>query len=89
VKPYGELGLVTIADLPNDLIRAGEKILADLQNKTNWLARVDQYLAQISWDKTWQQMSGLINQAVEAQQREKSLGWATGGLSRHAAALGS
>src|SRR6266436_1433382 len=72
VRPYGELNLVKIADSPADFVRCAEKILAKSHQPTDWLTRVDDFLEDISWDKTWQQMSGLMDQAVEARRRENS-----------------
>jgi len=73
VRPYGELNLVSIADGPNDLIRAAEQLLTKSYEQTDWLNRVDQFLASMSWDKTWHQMSELINQAVEMKRRASNL----------------
>ncbi|HEX8720682.1 MAG TPA: glycosyltransferase family 1 protein [Pyrinomonadaceae bacterium] len=59
VRPYGETGLVRIADdaetfaaAAGELMRAG----AD----ADWLARVDAFLAQQTWDRTWARMGELI-----------------------------
>lgn len=68
VRPYGDLDLVRIADSPNDFIRAAEDFMAGANN-SEWLKRVDDFLADISWDKTWSQMSDLINQTIETKQR--------------------
>jgi UDP-galactopyranose mutase len=65
VRPYGELNLVSIADNPDDFVEAAEEFLTKSYEQTNWRARVDQFLANISWDKTWRQMSELINHVVE------------------------
>jgi len=64
VRPYGELKLVEIADTPDEFIRAAEKILSS-SDRTEWLKRVDTFLEGISWDKTWTQMSQLIDAVVE------------------------
>jgi UDP-galactopyranose mutase len=71
VRPYGELDLVRIADTSDDFIRAAEKILAQSEEALEWLARVDHFLADISWDKTWQQMSDLIDRAIERRRRRR------------------
>jgi len=68
VRPYGELGLVKIADDPDHFVKAAEGLLANTQDP-EWLQRVDQFLANISWDKTWSQMSNLINHAVDLKRR--------------------
>jgi len=66
VRPYGELDLVRIADTPTDFLQSAEELLAKSQEKTDWLARVDHFLANMSWDKTWGQMSFLLNHVIEA-----------------------
>lgn len=68
VRPYGELDLVKIADEPNDFVTAAEGLLANGQDN-EWLQRVDRFLANISWDKTWSQMSNLIDHAVELKRQ--------------------
>ncbi len=61
VRPYGEQSLVRIADEPADFIRAIEQSLSQPEvEKAAWLASVDAFLAKISWDITWAQMSQLI-----------------------------
>lgn len=65
VRPYGELDLVRIADTAKNFIQAAEELLrAESQEQTDWLARVDEFLANISWDKTWGQMALLLNQVL-------------------------
>ena len=64
VRPYGEMKLVEIADTPNELIEAAEKILSS-SSRSEWLAKVDTFLKDVSWDKTWAQMSELIDLAVD------------------------
>lgn len=58
VRPYGELGLVEIADEPADFIRAIEKTLN--MDRSSWLQSVDQLLRKNSWDDTWRNMHKLI-----------------------------
>jgi UDP-galactopyranose mutase len=70
VRPYGELNLVQIADTATGFIDAAEKILKISENRTEWLARVDRYLTNISWEKTWAQMADLLNQAIETERVE-------------------
>ena len=71
VRPYGELKLVEIADTADDFIRAAEKILSRSADD-EWLARVDAFVANLSWDKTWSQMSALIDKVVERKRPVKS-----------------
>jgi len=69
VRPYGELNLVSIADDPDDFVLAAEKYLTKSYEQHDWLNRVDQFLANISWDKTWHQMSDLIDRVVEMKRQ--------------------
>lgn len=71
VRPYGDLKLVEIADTPGDFIRAAEKILSH-PHDDEWLARVDAFLANVSWDKTWAQISNLIDAVVARKRLVKS-----------------
>lgn len=68
VRPYGEMGLVEIADEPDAFAaaveRAFERLCPDGPHRHRWLARVDDFLARGSWSRTWQQMAGLIDSAV-------------------------
>ena len=64
VNPYGQKGLVYIADNSEGFINAAEKIFADV-NKKSWLKEVDEFLANMSWNNTWHQMSELIDKALE------------------------
>jgi UDP-galactopyranose mutase len=61
VRPYGELGLVWIADTAAQFVQAVETALALNGNKTQWLERVDEFLATNSWDQTYKQMKDLID----------------------------
>jgi UDP-galactopyranose mutase len=69
IRPYGELKLVRIADSPTEFIRAAEDFMTKGRNNSGWLNRVDDFLADMSWDKTWAQMSDLINQTIDTKQR--------------------
>jgi UDP-galactopyranose mutase len=66
VRPYGERKLVEIAGTAEEFVAAGDKIL-QLGNLSEWQARVDEFLAHMSWDQTWKQMTGLIEEAIEKQ----------------------
>ncbi len=58
VRPYGDLGLVGIADEPTAFVAA---IVSALKaDRTGWLAKVDEYLKTYSWDITWKKMTKLI-----------------------------
>lgn len=66
VRPYGEMGLVRIADTVCDFVKAASEIGMDEYVKdANWLRRVDKFLAQNSWDRTWNEIATIIGEAVE------------------------
>ena len=71
VRPYAEMGLVQIADAPEDLVKAAEDLLTH-PSKSVWLQTVDSFLSGMSWDQTWMQMWQLVEQVIEAKQ---STGW--------------
>jgi glycosyltransferase involved in cell wall biosynthesis len=58
VRPYGDQGLVAIADTPEQFVRAIEAALTSLP--ADWRRRVDGFLSTRSWDLTWAQMSRMI-----------------------------
>lgn len=64
VTPYGKQGLVHIADTVQEFVEAAEKIFND-KNKDEWMRKVDAFLSNISWNKTWHRMSLLIDEALE------------------------
>ena len=69
VDPYLNLGLVRIADSAEDFARAIEE--ARTEDPQMRQARADRWLAQISWDRTWQQMDQLIEDAVASRSLER------------------
>jgi glycosyltransferase involved in cell wall biosynthesis len=62
VRPYGEQGLVRIADTPADFIQAAEAALAEGRPP----AAADRFLAKLSWDRTWAAMNSLVDGIVHA-----------------------
>jgi UDP-galactopyranose mutase len=74
VRPYGEQGLVQIADTPEEFVAAVE--LAMATNTQERLREVDAFLSQTSWDRTWKRMTDLIEDVVTAR-RTVSLKQAT------------
>ena len=85
VRPYGELNLVEITDTADDLIRAAEKLLSR-SNRSEWLTRVDGFLENISWDKTWAQMSDLIDEVIDRRRPARSASMPLNGVSQKAGA---
>ena len=69
VYPYGQMGLVRIANDAGELVAAAEELLDDNANRKAWLAKVDEFLAQMSWDETWARMSRLIDDTVATKTR--------------------
>lgn len=59
VSPYGDLGLVRIACGAREFINSVESLLESPPN-AEFRKQVDQFLSQSSWDKTWSDMSHLI-----------------------------
>lgn len=68
IEPYGNKGLVEIADTAEQFIAAAERILS-MKDRDSWLKKVDTLLATNSWSDTWSRMMKLI----EDKFREKQL----------------
>jgi UDP-galactopyranose mutase len=64
VRPYGEAGLVRIADTPRAFVAACTAAMAE--DPAARRARADAFLRQTSWDGTWQQIRRLMDAAVGA-----------------------
>ncbi|WP_224995597.1 glycosyltransferase family 1 protein [Cesiribacter sp. SM1] len=64
IRPYGEQQLVHIAGTPQEFVAAIEKALAQ-QDDEQWKEKVDRFLTNISWDKTWQAMVEQMNNALQ------------------------
>jgi len=86
VRPYGELKLVEITDTPDEFIHAAEKILASPAHQ-EWLTKVDAFLKEISWDKTWAQMSNLITEVIERKRPARATSLPLDNTSRRASAV--
>jgi UDP-galactopyranose mutase len=70
VRPYGELGLVQIADDVAEFVKAASAAgMDDHAEDEQWLSRVDGFLATNSWDETWARMAAHIGEAVSATRR--------------------
>ncbi len=72
VRPYGQERLVRIADTVEDFVAAAEAAMKEDGEESGRLARVDGFLEQISWDRTWYSMLQLIESAL-ATRLEKSI----------------
>jgi UDP-galactopyranose mutase len=71
VRPYGQLGLVRIADSPHEFIGACSAAMAE--EPVPRLTQHDAFLRQTSWDGTWMQISRLMDAAV-ARATESDVG---------------
>ena len=67
VRPYGQEGLVRIADTVEEFVTAAEAAMKEDCEASGWLALVDAFLEQISWDRTWNSMMQLIESALAAR----------------------
>ncbi len=61
VNPYGDLHLVQIANGTSEFLRAADSLL-ESPPSVQFLAQVDQFLSQSSWDKTWRSMHKLMEE---------------------------
>jgi UDP-galactopyranose mutase len=68
VNPYQKYNLVHIASDARQFIKAATSEFEQV-DKSEWLQRVDAFLAHQSWDKTWLQMAELI----EATRNEEAI----------------
>jgi UDP-galactopyranose mutase len=64
VTPYGINNLVHIADTADEFIEAAEFEL-NRKDRDKWLQKVDLFLSQNSWDKTWSRMMQLITETTK------------------------
>jgi UDP-galactopyranose mutase len=65
VVPYGRDGLVEIGDGPSAFTEAIERALR--LDREDLRRRADSFLGRLSWDRTWSEMAGLIEDAVAAR----------------------
>lgn len=66
VDPYGELGIVRIADAVPDFVRACEGALTE--DAAARRARADAYLRNTSWDRTWSKTALLLKAITSSSQ---------------------
>jgi UDP-galactopyranose mutase len=64
IRPYKDLKLVRIADTVSEFVAAAEKAMQEDTPGSEWLSRVNAFLEQISWDRTWASMTQLIDSAI-------------------------
>jgi glycosyltransferase involved in cell wall biosynthesis len=63
VNPYGKMKLVKIANNADDFVMEIEDQLQYIE-KDNWIKKVDEFLAQISWDNTCNRMLTVMTDTV-------------------------
>ena len=61
VRPYGEQGLVQIANMPDEFMHAIEGAMR--LDAAEHIRKVDRLLANLSWDHTWEGMARLVEGA--------------------------
>ena len=66
VTPYGVNNLVHIADTADEFIAAAELEL-NRQDRDTWLEKIDLFLSQNSWDKTWSRMMEHITDTIKTK----------------------
>jgi UDP-galactopyranose mutase len=69
VRPYGTAGLARIADTAPAFVEAIEAALADRPGEIT--EKADRFLEETSWDKTWQRVGTLIDEAVQGRSRRR------------------
>lgn len=87
VRPYGQQNLVAIADTAEEFVAAAEQLMATSATNAQWQQQVKDFLANTSWDKTWGQMSGLIDQITAERGAGRSARDAAPELAAEAAPL--
>lgn len=60
-RPYGDLGLVEIAPDARTLVEHAGRLLT--RPRQDWQKRVDSFLSQKSWDRTWAGMHAVLQQS--------------------------
>jgi UDP-galactopyranose mutase len=65
VRPYGEQGLVQIGDSVEAFAAGIDTALGMNGSRTGWLMRVDEFLKDMSWDRTWSRMAQLMSSRLE------------------------
>jgi len=71
VRPYGEQGLVRIADDPRDFAAAVDAAMAEHHMESNTRrSACDSVLARTSWDNTWSRMNLLIDDVLRQKRHD-------------------
>lgn len=67
IMPYGEMGMVEIADSVNDFSSAIYRLLEQKDNR-GWERMVKDHLKKNSWDLTWSKMRDIIYRTLETEE---------------------
>lgn len=67
VRPYGQLGIVRIADTVAEFVAAATAAMNEDPDSSGWLRQVDAFLAQTSWALTWAQMMQLVESKISVR----------------------
>jgi UDP-galactopyranose mutase len=67
ICPYGDAGVVYIADTAEEFLIAAEKAL--MEDAPQRMKRVDAMLSQNSWSRTWGRMAELLDDVVQRRKR--------------------
>lgn len=68
VIPYGEMGMVEIADNAEDFAKAITRVLK-MKDRKAWLTMVKDFLKDNSWDLTWSRMKEVIYKTLEEKEK--------------------
>jgi len=66
VRPYGQLGIVRIADTVVEFVAAATAAMNENPDSSRWLHQVDGF-AQTSWDRTWTRMMQLVASKISVR----------------------
>ncbi|RZL14172.1 MAG: glycosyltransferase, partial [Pedobacter sp.] len=69
INPYGLQGLVQVASTKEEFLTAAETVLTK-KKSAEWVAKVDEFLADKSWDHTYSEMK---NKIAQVQSQDKLL----------------
>jgi UDP-galactopyranose mutase len=73
VRPYGELGLVKIANHPEEFVAACEELMGRSEpQRQQWQSRVDEFISQSSWDQTWEHMRELLESVISRRRQQSA-----------------
>lgn len=81
VRPYGEMGLVHIADTPEGFVQSCEEAMRE--EKVERLRKTDEFLSKNSWDKTQKQMADLVDEIIDSRQMHDKLAHSAAAVASH------